>query len=129
MRLIVATALTLACLSGSASAQQGPWNMFAQRSYSNTSSAAPHKDLRCGWWLMRKFGLSDRRLWKAYSWSSVGRPSNGSVGDVAVMKRSHVGYISGLCSGGVVLTSYGNSRVGVFSKCYPRSAFRAFRRL
>jgi hypothetical protein len=127
VKLAIAAAVTIACLCGPAKAQQGPWNMFAQREQSNTS--APHKDLRCGWWLMRKFGLSDRRLWKAYSWSSVGRPSNGSVGDVAVMKRSHVGYISGLCSGGVVLTSYGNSRIGVYSRCYPRSAFRAFRRL
>lgn len=129
MRLIAATALTLVCLCGSAEAQQGPWNMFAQKRQANTSYGAPHPDLRCGYWLMNKFGLRDRKLWKAYSWSSVGRPSNGSVGDVAVMKRSHVGYISGLCSGGVVLTSYGNSRIGVYSKCYPRSAFRAFRRL
>lgn len=121
MRLIAASIIALA-LCGSANAQAGPWNRYAQ-----ASSAAPHKDLRCGWWLMKKFGLSDRRLWKAYSWSSVGRPSNGKVGDVAVMKRSHVGYISAMCSNGVVLTSYGNSRIGVYSKCYPRSAFRAFR--
>lgn len=117
---------------------QGPWNSFAhpQRARASygartyRSVGAPHPDLRCGYWLMKKFGLSDRRLWRAYAWKNVGRPSNGSVGDVAVMRRSHVGYVSGHCAGGgIQLTSYGNSRIGVFTKCYPRSAFQAFRRL
>lgn len=135
---------------------QGPWNQFAQpqasqkvyrgkrvryvrvRHYQRVRhvrrarvvGGAPHPDLRCGYWLMQKFGKTDRSLWRAYAWSGVGRPSNGSVGDVAVMKRSHVGYVSGHCSGGgIQLTSYGNSRIGVFTKCYPRSAFKAFRRV
>lgn len=114
---------------------QGPYNQFdmtqrvSRAGRYQVSRGAPHPNLRCGYWLMQKYGLSDRRLWRAYAWSSVGRPSNGSVGDIAVMKRSHVGYVSGHCGGGVMLTSYGNSRIGVFTKCYPRSAFRSFRRL
>lgn len=124
MKRTLLAALLVAATIVPAAAQGGPWNVHAQR-----SAAAPHPNLRCGYWLMKRFGLTDRRLWRAYAWSSVGRPSNGSVGDVAVMKRSHVGYVSGHCAGGVVLTSYGNSRIGVFSKCYPRTAFRSFRRL
>lgn len=119
---------------------QGPWNKFAQPFQSPRTRdgkvvhrrpiGAPPPNKRCGYWLMQKFGKSDRRLWRAYAWKTEGRPSNGSVGDVAVMRRSHVGYVSGHCSGGgIQLTSYGNSRIGVFTKCYPRSAFQAFRRV
>lgn len=132
MKRTLVTVVLLAAMTTAASAQlnpfepQGPWNRNAQP---ERSVGAPGPNQRCGWWLMRKLGMSDRRLWKAHAWSSVGRPSNGSVGDVGVMKRSHVGYVSGHCPGGVQLTSYGNSRVGVFTHCYPRSAFRAFRRL
>lgn len=115
---------------------QGPWNIYAQPRQARYSRAArasygaPHPDLRCGWWLMKRYGFSDRSLWRAYAWRNVGSPSNGAVGDVAVMRRSHVGYVSGHCQGGgIQLTSYGNSRIGVFTKCYPRTAFSAFRRV
>jgi hypothetical protein len=136
MKRVLATVVLLTAMTTAASAQfwnpfepQGPWNKNAQSERVQVSRGAPPPNKRCGYWLMKKMGKSDRNLWRAYAWSSVGRPSNGSVGDVAVMKKSHVGYVSGLCSNGVQLTSYGNSRIGVYTKCYPRSAFRAFRRL
>lgn len=93
-RTLAAAAILVATVTGS-SAQvinpfeqmfnPGPWNSHASRVV--PSRGAPHPDLRCGWWLMKKFGLSDRKLWKAYSWQSVGRPSGPEVGAVGIMKK------------------------------------------
>jgi hypothetical protein len=138
MKRVMATAVILTALTAGVEAQvlnfpfaQGPWNQLAQKQQKvQRSVGMPPKDRMCGYWLMKKFGLNNRDLWRAYAWSGVGRPSNGSVGDIAVMKKSHVGYVSGHCAGGgISLTSYGNSRIGVYTTCYPRSAFKAFRRL
>ena len=48
----------------------------------------------CGWWLGHHLGISNRDLWLARNWTSVGRKAQPGVG-VVVVWRHHVGIITG----------------------------------
>lgn len=47
----------------------------------------------CGCWLAQHMGLSDRSLWLARKWASVGAPASGPAPGVIVVWRHHVGKI------------------------------------
>lgn len=81
----------------------------------------------CGWWLGRELGMSDRRLWLARNWASVGRNAGGpSVGAVVVW-RHHVGIITGRVGNQWIVKS-GNDGHGVRERPRSISGAIAFRR-
>jgi len=49
----------------------------------------------CGWWLGNQLGMSDRNLWLAKNWASVGSNAGGPGVGVVVVWRHHVGIITG----------------------------------
>lgn len=101
-------------------------------SYSGRPAECPPRAW-CGCWLARRFGLSDRALWNARHWASIGRPAfPGCVGCVAVLKRGrggHVGIVQGYGARGnpIILSGNHNNAVGV--GIYPRARVLAYRSL
>lgn len=49
----------------------------------------------CGWWLGQQLGMTDRRLWTARNWASVGSSSGGPRVGAVVVWPHHVGIITG----------------------------------
>lgn len=48
----------------------------------------------CGWWLMKHFGLNDRRLWWAHEWGRLyGRHSPVPVIGGVAWRKGHVGKV------------------------------------
>lgn len=91
--------------------------------------------LWCADWvnlIERKHGRPGTGSRLARSYAGYGSPSNGNVGDIAVMRRGwsnasgHVGYVSGNCPGGKMILS-GNHNRRVQEACYPHYRFIAFR--
>jgi hypothetical protein len=80
----------------------------------------------CGWWLGQHLGLSDRRLWLARNWASVGSNAGGpSIGAVVVW-RHHVGVITGRAGSQWIIKS-GNDGHGVRERPRSISGAIAFR--
>ena len=80
----------------------------------------------CGWWLGNHLGMSNRNLWLACNWASVGRKTQPGIG-VVVVWRHHVGIITGR-AGSTWIVRSGNDGHAVRER--PRSiggaiAFRA----
>jgi len=81
----------------------------------------------CGWWLGHHLGMSNRNLWLARNWASVGRSAGGPRVGAVVVWRHHVGIITGRAGGKWIVKS-GNDGHAVRER--PRSiagaiAFRA----
>ncbi len=69
---------------------------FARRGRLSAAHASGGRPARwCGWWLGRHLGQSDRRLWVARNWASVGSSAGGPGIGVVVVWRNHVGVITG----------------------------------
>src|SRR5438552_18035005 len=49
----------------------------------------------CGWWLGQHLGISNRNLWLARNWASVGTNAGQPDVGVVVVWRHHVGIITG----------------------------------
>jgi hypothetical protein len=49
----------------------------------------------CGWWLGQHLGMSNRNLWLARNWASVGTSAGQPDVGVVVVWRHHVGIITG----------------------------------
>lgn len=82
----------------------------------------------CGWWLGQHLGISNRNLWIARNWASVGSSSGGPQVGAIVVWRHHVGIITGHNAMGWVVKS-GNDGHRVRER--PRSLAHAiaFRRV
>jgi hypothetical protein len=75
----------------------------------------------CGWWLGHHLGMSNRNLWLARNWTSVGRKAQPGIG-VVVVWRQHVGVITGRAGSQWIVKS-GNDGNAVRER--PRSITRA----
>jgi len=81
----------------------------------------------CGWWLGNQLGMSNRSLWLARNWASVGHNAGGPRVGAVVVWPHHVGIITGRTAGRWIIES-GNDGHTVRER--PRSiagaiAFRA----
>jgi hypothetical protein len=61
----------------------------------------------CGCWLAAHLGISNRSLWLARNWASVGHPAGGPQPGAIVVWRHHVGTIKAV-EGGRILVLSGN---------------------
>jgi hypothetical protein len=59
----------------------------------------------CGWWLGQHLGMTDRRLWLARNWASVGARAHGPQIGTIVVWPHHVGIITGRHRTGWVVKS------------------------
>lgn len=73
----------------------------------------------CGIYMGKYFGMSDRSLWVARNWASVGTAASGPGEGVVVVWRHHVGVIVGRDSSGEWLVHSGNDGNAVRTR--PRS--------
>lgn len=94
------------------------------------------RHLGCGCHLARHLGISDphRTLWSARAWlhdHRFARASAGCIGCVVVFSRGSGGHVGIVRSydrhGNVVAYSWGNARVGWFTKTYRRGRVLGFR--
>lgn len=89
LRLLTVAALL--CAASPAMAQmQGPWNVWAQASVgkaSRVSYGAPPRNARCGWYMGRLTGHSDRSLWLAQNWARRFPRTQARPGAVVVWTR------------------------------------------
>lgn len=87
----------------------------------------------CGCYLADRYGLTDKSLWNARRWATIGRPAfAGCIGCIAVLTRGrggHVGIVIGYVRGNnpVVLSGNHNNAVGVGT--YPAARVLAYREL
>lgn len=80
----------------------------------------------CGCWLAAHRGISDRSLWLARNWASVGHPLSGpQVGAIAVW-RHHVGQINAVDGNRILLLS-GNDGHAVRERWRPIRGIIAYR--
>src|SRR5579885_3017460 len=82
-----------------------PWlavqPQFQQANYFHgAGGAGPRPSRWCGWYMMQRKGVSDRRFWRAAEWARWGRPAAPGPGVVVVWPH-HVGEIVGPCEGNV----------------------------
>jgi hypothetical protein len=82
----------------------------------------------CGWWLGNHLGLSDRKLWLARNWASVGHNAGQPDVGVVVVWRHHVGIITGRSGSGWIVKS-GNDGHAVRERVRSIAGAIAFRRL
>ena len=83
--------IVAACLYAAASAPafaffQGPWNVNAQGSVS-AARAMPPRNARCGWYMGRVTGHTDRSLWLAQNWARRFPRTAARPGAVVVWSR------------------------------------------
>lgn len=81
----------------------------------------------CGWWLGQHLGLTDRKLWLARNWASVGAPSGRVIGSVVVWNH-HVGIITDV-SGARIKVLSGNDGHRVRNRWRSGSGVIAYRRI
>ena len=92
----------LLCVASPAFAQmeslfQGPWNVNAQGgvSFARSSSGMPPANARCGWYMGRLTGHSDRSLWLAQNWARRFPRTSARPGAVVVYSRGgNKGHVS-----------------------------------
>jgi hypothetical protein len=82
----------------------------------------------CGWWLGQHLGISNRNLWLARNWASVGTNAGQPEVGVVVVWRHHVGIITGREGSGWIIKS-GNDGHTVRERVRSISGAIAFRRL
>ena len=82
----------------------------------------------CGWWLGQHLGISNRNLWLARNWASVGTNAGRPEVGVVVVWRHHVGIITGREGSGWVIKS-GNDGHTVRERVRSIAGAIAFRRL
>jgi len=82
----------------------------------------------CGWWLGQHLGMSNRNLWLARNWASVGSNAGQPEVGVVVVWRHHVGIITGRDGSGWIIKS-GNDGHTVRERVRSISGAIAFRRL
>lgn len=102
LRSLIVAAFLYAAASAPALAQvgvhdgfsvgQGPWNVPAQGSVrhghaSRSSVGAPPSNARCGWYMGRLTGHTDRSLWLAQNWARKFPRTSASPGAVVVWTR------------------------------------------
>jgi hypothetical protein len=80
----------------------------------------------CGWWLGQHLGMSNRSLWLARNWASVGSNAGRPGVGVVVVWRHHVGIITGHAGSQWVVKS-GNDGHGVRERVRSISGAIAFR--
>lgn len=80
----------------------------------------------CGIYLSKYFGKTDRRLWVAREWATVGTPANGPAVGTIVVWPHHVGVITGQQDGQWVVHS-GNDGGAVRTRPRSVSGAIAFR--
>ena len=66
---------------------QGPWNVYAQRSGLARSTGAPPRNARCGWYMGKVTGHTDRSLWLAQNWARRFPRTAARPGAVVVWSR------------------------------------------
>ena len=82
----------------------------------------------CGWWLGQHLGISNRNLWLARNWASIGTNAGRPEVGVVVVWRHHVGIITGRDGSGWVVKS-GNDGHAVRERVRSISGAIAFRRV
>ena len=82
----------------------------------------------CGWWLGQHLGISNRNLWLARNWASVGSNAGRPEVGVVVVWRHHVGIITGRDGSGWIIKS-GNDGHTVRERVRSISGAIAFRRV
>lgn len=100
---------------------------FVRRTRSHVAHATGRPRAWCGWWLGHHLGISNRNLWLARNWASVGSNAGGPRIGAIVVWRHHVGIITGRAGAQWIVKS-GNDGQAVRER--PRSvsgaiAFRA----
>jgi hypothetical protein len=101
---------------------------FAQRRAGRYASLSGRPAAWCGWWLGQQLGVSDRKLWLARNWASVGTNAGQPDVGVVVVWRHHVGIITGRQGSGWVIKS-GNDGHAVRERVRSISGAIAFRRV
>ena len=93
LRSLIVAALFL-CVASPAFAQagleglfQGPWNVYAQRPGLARSTGAPPRNARCGWYMGKVTGHTDRSLWLAQNWARRFPRTAARPGAVVVWSR------------------------------------------
>lgn len=91
LRSMIAAACLYAAASAPAFAQvdvfQGPWNVYAQPRIARASYGAPPRNARCGWYMGRLTGHTDRSLWLAQNWARRFPRTSARSGAVVVWTR------------------------------------------
>jgi hypothetical protein len=82
----------------------------------------------CGWWLGQHLGMSNRSLWLARNWASVGTNAGQPAIGVVVVWRHHVGIITGRQGNQWVVKS-GNDGRAVRERVRSIAGAIAFRRV
>jgi hypothetical protein len=103
-------------------------NTFAHRRAGRYASHAGRPAAWCGWWLGQHLGISDRNLWLARNWASIGTNAGRPDVGVVVVWRHHVGIITGREGSGWIIKS-GNDGHTVRERVRSISGAIAFRRV
>ena len=101
---------------------------FVQRRAGRYASRSGRPAAWCGWWLGQQLGISNRSLWLARNWASVGSNAGQPEVGVVVVWRHHVGIITGRSGSGWIVKS-GNDGHAVRERVRSISGAIAFRRI
>ena len=101
---------------------------FAHRRAGRYASQSGRPAAWCGWWLGQHLGISNRELWLARNWASVGTNAGQPDVGVVVVWRHHVGIITGREGSGWIIKS-GNDGHTVRERVRSISGAIAFRRV
>jgi len=100
----------------------------AHRRAGRQASQAGRPAAWCGWWLGQHLGMSNRNLWLARNWASVGTNAGQPDVGVVVVWRHHVGIITGRQGNQWVVKS-GNDGRAVRERVRSIAGAIAFRRV
>ena len=100
----------------------------AHRRAGRQASQAGRPAAWCGWWLGQHLGMSNRNLWLARNWASVGTNAGQPDVGVVVVWRHHVGIITGR-QGNQWLVKSGNDGRAVRERVRSIAGAIAFRRV
>jgi hypothetical protein len=101
---------------------------FAHRRAGRYASHSGRPAAWCGWWLGQHLGMSNRNLWLARNWASVGSNAGRPDVGVVVVWRHHVGIITGREGSGWIVKS-GNDGHTVRERVRSISGAIGFRRI
>jgi hypothetical protein len=101
---------------------------FAHRRAARYASRSGRPAAWCGWWLGQHLGMSNRNLWLARNWASVGTNAGQPGIGVVVVWRHHVGIITGRQGNQWVVKS-GNDGRAVRERVRSIAGAIAFRRV
>jgi hypothetical protein len=113
------------------SVQKHHTNAFAHRRggrHASRSGGSGRPAAWCGWWLGQHLGMSNRNLWLARNWASVGSNAGQPDVGVVVVWRHHVGIITGRQGNQWVVKS-GNDGRAVRERVRSIAVAIAFRRV